>query len=167
MNPPTDWQRWFDAHAAGLLLAARLWTRCQADAEDVVQEAFTRAWPRRAAIQDLPAYLYATTRTVALDMARGQRRTKRREEDVGTDPTQPRWFEPAATLETDERRQLIEAALRDLPTDQREVIVLKIWGGLTFDAIATALGIPPNTAASRYRYALDRLRNLLTLEHQP
>ena len=167
MIPPTDWQRWFDGHASGLLLAARVWTRCEADAQDAVQEAFVRTWPRRQTIDDLSAYLYTATRTAALDLSRGQRRSKRREEEVGNDPQRPRWFEAAATLETDERRQRIEAALKELAADQREVIVLKIWGGLTFDAIAHALEIPPNTAASRYRYALERLRNLLTLEHQP
>lgn len=167
MTPPTDWRRWFDAHGPGLLLAARLWTRSESDAEDAVQEAFSRAWPRRAMIEDLPAYLYTATRTAALDLSRGQRRAQNRQEQVANDPTRPRWFEPAATLETDERRQRIEAALKELPADQREVIVLKIWGGLTFHAVAGALDIPPNTAASRYRIALERLRSLLTMEHQP
>jgi RNA polymerase sigma-70 factor (ECF subfamily) len=52
---------------------------------------------------------------------------------------------------------LIEAALNQLPGDQREVVVMKIWGALTFAQIGEALGIPLNTAASRYRYALSRL----------
>jgi RNA polymerase sigma-70 factor (ECF subfamily) len=52
-------------------------------------------------------------------------------------------------------------ALRDLPNEQRAVVHLKLWEGLTFDAIAEALGIPPNTAASRYRYGLDKLRHRL------
>jgi RNA polymerase sigma-70 factor (ECF subfamily) len=49
-------------------------------------------------------------------------------------------------------------ALGDLPEDQRSVVHLKLWEGLTFEAIARLLDIPPNTAASRYRYGIDKLR---------
>ena len=47
------------------------------------------------------------------------------------------------------------------PAEQRAVIQLKLWGGETFEQIAEMLGIPQNTAASRYRYALDKLRERL------
>jgi len=53
---------------------------------------------------------------------------------------------------------LIEDAVRGLPSIYREVITLKVWGELTFEEIATVLGIPANTAASRYRYGLAELR---------
>ena len=46
----------------------------------------------------------------------------------------------------------------ELPSDRRAVVHLKLWVGLTFEAIAELLGIPLNTAASRYRYGLDKLR---------
>lgn len=52
----------------------------------------------------------------------------------------------------------IESALRALPEEQREVIVLHLWGGLSFSEAAGALGVSPNTAASRYRYGLAKLR---------
>lgn len=48
-----------------------------------------------------------------------------------------------------------------MPEEQRAVVHLKLWGELTFEQIAAALEIPPNTAASRYRYALDKLRGRL------
>ena len=60
------------------------------------------------------------------------------------------------------RRAVIGTALRELPDGPREVLVLKIWGDLTFDQVAEQLDIPPNTAASRYRYALAALRRELT-----
>ena len=60
-----------------------------------------------------------------------------------------------------ERAHAIEIALGCLPAEQREVLVLKIWGELTFEEIARQLGVPPNTAASRYRYALAALRREL------
>jgi RNA polymerase sigma-70 factor (ECF subfamily) len=67
-------------------------------------------------------------------------------------------------MEQDERRMAIEAALRNLPQNQSEVLILKIWGGLTFADVAKALGISTNTAASRYRYALAKLREQLAEE---
>ena len=61
------------------------------------------------------------------------------------------------SLERAEREAAIAAALNQLPGDQREVVVLRIWGGLSFAQIGEALSIPLNTAVSRYRYALGRL----------
>ena len=58
----------------------------------------------------------------------------------------------------------VESALAQLPDEQREVVVLKIWGGLTFAQIAAALGVNQNTAASRYRYAIERLESALAHE---
>ena len=58
--------------------------------------------------------------------------------------------------------QQIEQAIQTLPDYYKEVIILKIWGELTFEQIADTLDIPMNTAASRYRYALEKLRRTLT-----
>jgi RNA polymerase sigma factor (sigma-70 family) len=55
---------------------------------------------------------------------------------------------------------LIQDAMTKLPEIYREVITLKVWGDLTFAEIAQSLGIPANTAASRYRYGLEQLRQL-------
>lgn len=52
----------------------------------------------------------------------------------------------------------LQSALAELPEDQREVIVLHIWAKMSFEEIASALEISPNTAASRYRYGLSKLR---------
>jgi RNA polymerase sigma-70 factor (ECF subfamily) len=51
--------------------------------------------------------------------------------------------------------------LARIPEKHREVIVLKIWGELTFAQIAAQLGESPNTVASRYRYGLEHLKKLL------
>ncbi len=58
-------------------------------------------------------------------------------------------------------REKLAAALGELPPDQRAVVHLKLWEKLTFEAIAETLEIPLNTAASRYRYGLDKLRDRL------
>ncbi|HEY4328544.1 MAG TPA: sigma-70 family RNA polymerase sigma factor, partial [Phycisphaerae bacterium] len=69
--------------------------------------------------------------------------------------------------EIDDRRRILESAMAALPQDQREVLVLKIWSDLTFAQIADALHIPASTAASRYRYAIERLQSLLSLKGVP
>ena len=60
-----------------------------------------------------------------------------------------------------ERAMLIEQAMRQLPYDQREAIVLHLQMGLKFREIAVSFGVSINTVHSRYRYGLDRLRSLL------
>jgi RNA polymerase sigma-70 factor, ECF subfamily len=55
----------------------------------------------------------------------------------------------------------LQKALGDLPEEQREVVMMRIWSGMTLEEIGTATGVTPNTAASRYRYALDKLRERL------
>ena len=100
-------------------------------------------------------------RRCILDLRRGRSRQARREKAAAR-PEAESLF--AGALEQDERRAAIDAALRTLPEDQREVLVMKIWGGLSFPQIAAALRIPSNTAASRYRYGLARLRGQLAEE---
>ena len=70
-------------------------------------------------------------------------------------------FVPADDLDERAFRKALSAALGELPADQRAVVHLKLWEGLTFEQIAELLGIPLNTAASRYRYGLDKLRERL------
>jgi RNA polymerase sigma-70 factor, ECF subfamily len=148
-------------HGPALLLLARQYFPARADAEDVVQEAFVRFWRSRSRARDATAYVFACVRTTALEWQRGQRRRLRREEAAARTESEP-LFETRAEL--DERRAAIEAALRELPAEQREVVVLKLWAGLTFPQIGEALTIPANTAAARYRYALAKLREALAEE---
>jgi len=70
-------------------------------------------------------------------------------------------FAPAADPDEQAFRDAFASALGQLPDEQRAVVHLKLWEGLTFEQIAAALDIPPNTAASRYRYGLDKLRERL------
>jgi RNA polymerase sigma-70 factor (ECF subfamily) len=69
--------------------------------------------------------------------------------------------------QTEQRRRTVEQALQILPDDQRQVVVLKVWGELTFAQIASALDISPNTAASRFRYALRRMRDQMDKAAKP
>ena len=153
--------QWLDQHAVVLVLFARGWVSSHADAEDVVQEAFVRFWRSRRRVSDPAAYLYACVKRCALEWLRARRRRSRREVASARTEAEP-LFEDA--LEQNERRVAVEAALSILPEKQREVLVMKIWGGLSFPQISAALGIPAETAASRYRYALTKLHEQFAQE---
>lgn len=148
------WTDWFDRHGAGLLLYARQFGHCRADAEDIVQTAFVRFWKKRAQVENPLAYLYTCVASVARDWRRGEQRRREREQESWFSRT-PRDPSPTGVAEC------VQGALPQLPAEQCQVVVLKIWGELTFEDIGAALLIPPSTAASRYRYALAALRKLL------
>jgi RNA polymerase sigma-70 factor (ECF subfamily) len=158
-NVATDenWKTCFSQLAPGLVLFARQWARSPADAEDIVQEAFVKFWRRNHNIANR-ALLYATVRSIALDFLRRDSRRARRESAAVAETD--RSVQPAFEIEDDPQRQLV-AALDLLPSEQREVLVMKIWNELTFAEIASALEISQNTAASRYRYALATLKKNL------
>jgi|OpeIllAssembly_1097287.scaffolds.fasta_scaffold97184_2 RNA polymerase sigma-70 factor (ECF subfamily) len=152
-----DWRRWLDEHAPKFLLFARQHARSEADAQDLVQEALAEACQRqRDGRPPPPAVVFATVRRRAIDLARQQDRRAGRE--LAAAPASECWFD--TSVEDRELSQLIQSAMSRLPDIYREVITLKVWGGLTFAEIADALRIPPNTAASRYRYGLTELRKL-------
>src|SRR5690349_13563598 len=153
-----DWQTWLDRRGAALVLLARQFVGSRADAEDVVQEAFVRFWRSRSGVDEPAAYLFACVKRCALDWQRSRRRRTAREERAARPEAESLFV---ASAEQSERQAAVETALRDLPQEQAEVVVLRIWGGLTFPQIAAALELPVNTAASRYRYALAKLREAL------
>ncbi len=156
------WKEYFEGWGPSLLLFARQQTGSLAEAEDVVQEAFVKVWKTYGQKHPVTkSLLYTTVRTIAIDRARSHNRRKQRENRVWAEGEGDSiWFQ--RTLETRERHSLLEQAIRQLSKDQREVLVLKIWGELTFEEIAQTLEISANTAASRYRYALEHLRKHLT-----
>lgn len=168
MPTHTTSQTWSDCYtqlAPKLVLYARQWLTSQADAEDVVQQAFVKFWRRQpdASAEHWPL-LYATVRTTALDFLRSTERRSRREQSVAATDTP--WFEGAGTMsmgsiEQREHAEAMQEALQQLSTAQREVVVLRIWAELTFQQIAEMMGESINTVASRYRYALEALRRTM------
>jgi RNA polymerase sigma-70 factor (ECF subfamily) len=155
-----SWRACFEQLAPKLVLYARQWVGSLADAEDVVQNAFVRFWRHqpRAGPEHYPL-LFAAVRSCAVDLLRSHERRARREADERVEVL--REDAPCfdtATAEEHEHAQSIQSALERLPQAQREVVVLKIWGELTFAQIAQSLDESINTIASRYRYALEALR---------
>ncbi len=142
--PNGTWQSWFETYGRKLVLFARQWATSAAGAEDIVQEAFVRFWrsPHRNEAE-AHLQLFAMVRRAGLDHVRATARRAGREQAVAADEETTAWFSPA----TDDRDAAIQAALQQLPLEQREVVVLKIWGELTFEQIARTLDIPANTAS--------------------
>jgi RNA polymerase sigma-70 factor, ECF subfamily len=153
------WKQWLADNGPRLLLFARGWSERREDAEDLVQEAVIRLWhlqqEKGARPPDLPL-AFSTIRFCGLNHHRTETRRRKREESIiYLNDFQESWLDPS--LEDDEEAQLLRQAVQSLSEKLREVITLKIWGGLTFAQISETLAISQNTAASRYRYALEQL----------
>jgi RNA polymerase sigma-70 factor, ECF subfamily len=127
-----EWRVCFSELASGLLLFARQWVRSPADAEDVVQEAFVRFWRRNRRISN-QARLYATVRSIALDFIRRNSRRARRESTAVSDMEQS--IQPQFAAEN-EFQEALAVAIEHLPSEQREVLVMKIWNSSRFPRLA-------------------------------
>jgi RNA polymerase sigma-70 factor (ECF subfamily) len=153
-----EWRQWLDQHAPKILFFARQKARSAADAEDLMQEAIIEAAQRNGnGGPPPPGLVFATLYRRAIDLARRENRRNARELVVSNSSTEE-WFDTG--VEDHERATLIQETMQKLPQNYREVVALKIWGELTFIEIAEVIGIPANTAASRYRYGLQELRKL-------
>ena len=154
----------YDRLALRLLGAARTMTGSSSDAEDVVQDLFVelaRGRARLAAVADLEAYLFTMLRNAIRRRGRRTALDRRAMLAITAGRRDPSSFTtPAAELPDD----ALAAAVAALPEAQREVVALKIDAGLTFAEIAAVTGTSLNTAASRYRYALEKLRAVLACE---
>ena len=158
MNTEPIWKSWFARHGSKLLLFARQQARNPDDAEDLVQEAFVRIWRLYGHTGEVaPGLVYRAIRRLAIDWARSiDRRVIREQKTYELSPLSSS-FE--YNLENEERQQALLRSVDRLPMEQKEVLTLKIWSELTFDEIARTLDLSLNTVASRYRYALLKLKN--------
>ena len=151
----------YDQFSRPLYRYARAILDSDDDAEDAMGTLFARLardtnGARRA--NDLRAYLFRAARHAAYDQLRARRRRVQLEHASADYP------EPACSHVTEP--DFLRAQLLALPTEQREVVVLKVFEQMTFQEIAELLGASPNTLASRYRYAIDKLRRELADQGQ-
>jgi RNA polymerase sigma-70 factor (ECF subfamily) len=146
----------YDAHAQSLFAFLLHLTRCEETTRDLLQEAFLRLSRRVLPPLLKPrAYLLRLAHHVWIDHVRRETSRARVLEAAAVDPV----FLPLPETAADsELAAQLATGLGELPPDQRAVVHLKIWESFTFREIGAALGIPTHTAASRYRYALDKLR---------
>ena len=143
----------YDQHGSALVAYARSFVTDGVAAEDVVHHVFLRLLSTEIETPDVPvAYVYRAVRNAALNARRNGQR------DAPLDPQLSVFKHRGGNMEA---ALTLEKALVELPEEQREVVVMRIWGGLTLEEAAAATGAPLNTVASRYRYALDKLREKL------
>lgn len=163
MSNRREWQEWLEANSAKWLFYARQQTRSQADAEDVLQDALVKTWKtcEGRIREETSSLVFTNIRRCAIDRARSNSRREEREHvAAGEQPeTEDALFEFDGDNEAFAKS--VQEALARIPEKHREVIALKVWGGLTFAQIASQLGESPNTVASRYRYGLEHLKKLL------
>ena len=159
---PSDLERLYDEHASALFAFLLNFTRDENDTRDVLQEIFiklARQPDLLRSARDERAFLLRLAHNAAIDLMRRRGARSKHHEQFGAE--QIAAFAPTSDPDEAAFRTELSAALGELPADQRAVVHLKLWAGLTFEEIAATLEIPPNTAASRYRYGLDKLRTRL------
>ncbi len=152
-----DLERIYDAHASGLFQYLVTFTKTEADARDLLQELFVKlARGVEWRSQSEKSFLFRLAHNLAIDWLRRRRARSANEARLlaEQDMDGRAMVDPDAALL---KRSFVDA-MKMLPDEQRTVLHLKLWEGLTFEAIAEAQGIPLNTAASRYRYGLEKLR---------
>ena len=158
MPAVSDLERLYDDHAQALFGFLLNLTRNEEDTRDLLQELFVKLSRQPHLIEnarDQRAYLLRLAHNGAIDLFR--RRTVR--EKYQQEPSD--LFAESANPDEKAFREALTIALETLPPEQRAVVHLKLWEDLTFDEIAEVLSVSSNTAASRYRYALDKLRQRL------
>jgi RNA polymerase sigma-70 factor, ECF subfamily len=141
-------QKLYEEQVRGLLAYACSFVSSFATAEDVVHQVFERLLRGDLALTRSPvAYLYRAVRNTALNNIRDR---------ASVVDWSDGWLDSPVGME--QTAVELQSALRELPEEQRAVILLHVWGQMNFEEVASALDISPNTAASRYRYGLSKLR---------
>ena len=162
MPRATEIERLYDKHAQPLFAFLLNFTRDEADTRDLLQEIFVklaREPKLLVGVREERAFLIRLAHNAAIDLIRRRGTCERTKENFTAEAISI--FAPANDPDEKVFREELAIALGELPEEQRAVVHLKLWGEMTFEEIAAALDIPPNTAASRYRYALDKLRRRL------
>lgn len=157
-----DLRRLYDEHAQSLFAFLLNLTRHESDTRDLLQEIFVKLARDEQllnGVRDERAFLIRLAHNAAIDLIRRRGARERIRENFAAENASI--FAPATDADEQTFRAELAEALAELPEEQRAVVYLKLWEGLTFEEIADALETSPNTAASRYRYGIDKLRDWL------
>jgi RNA polymerase sigma-70 factor (ECF subfamily) len=144
--------RLLDQHGPALAMYAARWTDAP---DDCVQEALVELARQPKLPESIVAWLYKVVKNRALNVARGARRRREREARVAENRL------AGATRQDALLSVTIVDVLDQLAEQDREIVVMRIWGGLTFEEIAAALTVSASTAHRTYQLALSRLRDHL------
>lgn len=147
-------QQLIDNHGAALALYARQWCRVP---EDALQEAMIDLLRQQPPPRDPLAWLYTTVRRRAMNLARGECRRENHDRLAGLQ--RHTWFVPdeESALDSEE----LSAMLEQLPSIERQIVVARIWGDLSFEQIAGLTAISSSAAHRRYHKALSLLGDMM------
>ena len=162
MSLERELARLYDEHAPALFAFLLNLTRSEADTRDLLQDLFVKLARQPDLLRDVRderSFLLRLTHNAAIDLMRRRTARDQRHETFSVETFSA--FAPTAGPDEQAFRNALAEALGELPPDQRAVVHLKLWSGLTFEEIAETLEIPLNTAASRHRYGLDKMRTRL------
>ena len=157
----TDLEAIYDQYGRSLYRYAFALTGSSDDAEDAVQEVFLRLARERKTlrkVKNIRAYLFASARNAAYSALRSRRRRAELHESVLSSAAAGL---SARTNDFSTESAELRNAFAQLPPEQRETLVLKIYDGMTLKEIARIIGASAGTVASRYRYGIARLRQAL------
>jgi len=135
----------------------------KAEAEDVVHDVFV-GFIRSGGRFRLTGSLKGFLATCVANRARNRNKSNRKhtpDEAAAAEPAAPDNERPDLATMFGEELSCVGGALAELPYEQREAVVLRLYGGMRFRAIARAQGVSINTVQGRYRYGLDKLKTLL------
>lgn len=152
----------YDQHASALFGFLLNLLRNESDARDVLQEVFIKISQRPQlllGIKEPRGFLLRLAHNSAIDLMRRQSTRSKNYEELAQESVE--LFVQGDSPDEQIFRENLTTAMAALPPDQRAVVHLKLWEHLTFETIAETLDISANTAASRYRYAIDKLRDRL------
>ena len=147
---PQQLEQLISTHQRSLELFASQWT---SSPEDCVQEAFLRLHRNEEPVANHAAWLFRVVRNLAIDQGRSDSSRSKRERAVG---------EQRALFSDDIDHAIdgheLQIAIEQLPSDQREIIVARIWGKLTLEEISDSFGIATSTAHRRYEQGILKLQ---------
>src|SRR5437763_1919520 len=149
---PEELGRLYREHAPALRLYVRQWPGGD---EDLVQDAFIKLAQQAPPPEQVLPWLYRVIRNGALTLGRGEARRRRRQDRVSAGEA---WF---ASVEDQLDGRDAARLLAELPLEQRELVVARIWGGLTFEELARLAGCSMPTAHRHYHAGLAALRERL------
>ena len=157
---PGQLGRWFDAYGARLALYGRHWLPA-AQVEDVVQEVFIRLMAQPRSPENVKAWLFRSVRNGAISQLRKQKRRQKNTETLAAGAKN--WFEnrPEDLLDAKTAQQ----TLMHLSDEQREIVILRIWGQLTLRDIAEIVEQPLSTVHHKYQAALKEIRIKMQTVH--
>ena len=157
-----EFDQLYSAYAGSVFGFALNLTRDNEAAREILQEVFLRA-ARKPELgmpfEEARSWLFRLTHNLVIDLHRRAGTRARTIERIAVEPASP--FAPHVEPDEQAFRDAVAEAMAALPEEQRAVVHLKLWENLSFSEIGQALDLSPNTAASRYRYGLDKLQTQL------